>query len=227
VSDFYAPYDALACEQQKCLIHLIRDFNHDVHRHPWDEELKALAADFGQVLRAIVATIDQHGLNKKYLSKHEQEVNNFFHTVSQPLYRSEVAASYQKRFTKYRHKLFTFLHHDGIPWNNNNAEHALKRFAYYRELSNGLLTEVGLHEYLVLLSICVSCKYKDVNFLQFLVSREKNIDVFLHSGHQRRASPAVELLPDGFVFSRRKKRPPDWDQGHRRLAKGQGTEHTG
>jgi hypothetical protein len=227
VSDFYAPYDALACEQQKCLIHLIRDFNHDVQRHPWDEELKALAADFGQVLRAIVATIDQHGLRKKYLSKHEQEVNNFFHTISQPLYRSEVAASYQKRFTKYRNKLFTFLHHDGIPWNNNNAEHALKRFAYYRELSDGLLTEVGLHEYLVLLSICVSCKYKDVNFLQFLVSREKNIDVFLHSGYQRRASPAVELLPDGFVFSRRKKRPPDWDQGHRRLAKGQGTEHTG
>ena len=27
VSDFYAAYDSLACEQQKCLIHLIRDFN--------------------------------------------------------------------------------------------------------------------------------------------------------------------------------------------------------
>ena len=224
VSDFYAPYDALACEQQKCLIHLIRDFNHDVQRHPWDEELKSLAADFGEVLRSIVATIDQHGLRKHYLSKHEQEVNSFFHAVSRQLYRSEVAESYQKRLTKYQHKLFTFLHHDNIPWNNNNAEHALKRFAYYRELSDGLLTEVGLSEYLVLLSICVTCKYKEVDFLQFLVSREKDIDVFLQSGCQRRSPPAVELLPDGFVFSRRKRRPPDWDQGHRRLEKGKGTK---
>ena len=39
VSDFYAPYDALACAQQKCLIHLMRDFNHDIQRNPWDEEL--------------------------------------------------------------------------------------------------------------------------------------------------------------------------------------------
>lgn len=227
VSDFYAPYDTLACEQQKCLIHLIRDFNHDVQRNPWDEELKSLATDFGQVLRSIVATIDQHGLRKQYLSKHTQEVNSFFSTVSSQLYRSEVAASYQKRLVKYQNKLFTFLHHDGIPWNNNNAEHALKRFAYYRELSDGMLTEVGLSEYLVLLSINVTCKYKEVSFLQFLMSREKDIDVFLKSGRQRRSSSAVELLPDGFVFSRRKKRPPDWDQGHRRLDKGKGTEHTG
>ena len=32
VSDFYAAYDSLECPQQKCLIHLIRDFNHDVQR---------------------------------------------------------------------------------------------------------------------------------------------------------------------------------------------------
>jgi hypothetical protein len=195
-----------------------------VQRHPWDEELKSLAADFGEVLRSIVATIDQHGLRKHYLSKHEQEVNSFFHAISRQLYRSEVAESYQKRLTKYQNKLFTFLHHDNIPWNNNNAEHALKRFAYYRELSDGLLTEVGLSEYLVLLSICVTCKYKEVDFLQFLVSREKDIDVFLQSGCQRRSPPAVELLPDGFVFSRRKRRPPDWDQGHRRLEKDKGTK---
>ena len=95
------------------------------------------------------------------------------------------------------------------------------------KLSDGMLTEVGLSEYLVLLSINVTCKYKEVSFLQFLMSREKDIDVFLKSGRQRRSSSAVELLPDGFVFSRRKKRPPDWDQGHRRLDKGKGTEHTG
>ena len=47
VSDFYAAYDSLPCPQQKCLIHLIRDINHDLLNNPFDEELKALAAAFG------------------------------------------------------------------------------------------------------------------------------------------------------------------------------------
>ena len=42
VSDFYAAYDAIQCPQQKCLIHLIRDLNDDVLKHPYDGELKRL-----------------------------------------------------------------------------------------------------------------------------------------------------------------------------------------
>jgi hypothetical protein len=40
VSDFYAVYDAFKCPQQKCLIHLMRDINDDMHRYPYDEELR-------------------------------------------------------------------------------------------------------------------------------------------------------------------------------------------
>ena len=45
--DFYAAYDSLDCPQQKCLIHLIRDFNDDLLNNPFDEELKQLAARSG------------------------------------------------------------------------------------------------------------------------------------------------------------------------------------
>jgi Transposase IS66 family len=40
VSDFYAAYDAVECPQQKCLIHLIRDLNDDLLKHPFDDRLK-------------------------------------------------------------------------------------------------------------------------------------------------------------------------------------------
>jgi hypothetical protein len=40
-----------------------------------------------------------------------------------------------------------------VTWNNNNAENAIKRFAYYREGTVGCLTETGLTNYLLLLSI--------------------------------------------------------------------------
>src|SRR5262249_25545440 len=59
VSDFYGGYDAVPCRQQKCLIHLMRDINEDVLKHPFDEELTFIAQRFGVLLREVVETIDR------------------------------------------------------------------------------------------------------------------------------------------------------------------------
>lgn len=214
ISDFYAAYDSLPCEQQKCLIHLMRDFNDDLLRNPWDEDLKSLASNFGRLLRKIMATVDRYGLRHRHLGKHRREVEQFFREVARQPYRSEVTQGYGKRLLKYRDKLFTFLNHDGVPWNNNNAEHAVKKFADYREIADGQFSEAGLNEYLVLLSIYLTCKYKGISFLKFLLSREKDIDAFRQSVNLTRPPSALELCPEGFVFSRRK-RKPDWDQRHK------------
>jgi hypothetical protein len=125
VSDFYAGYDSLPCAQQKCLVHLIRDFNDDLMGNPYDDEFKALAAEFGKLLRSIVETIDKHGLRKTHLHKHRVETARFFRALQSRVYQSEVAEGYQKRLLKCEAKLFAFLGHDGVPWNNNNAEHAV------------------------------------------------------------------------------------------------------
>jgi predicted RecB family nuclease len=201
VSDFYAAYDSLNCPQQKCLVHLLRDFNQDIVGNPWDEELKSLASAFGSQLRAVVATIDQYGLRQQHLGKHRRDVERFFQTVAAETLRSEVAEGYRKRLLKYRDKLFTFLDYDAVPWNNNNAEHAVKGFAYYREVADNLITEGGLNQYLVLLSIYQTCKYKGVSFLKFLVSGETDIDVF-SKGRGERVLPVIELYPDGMESSR-------------------------
>ena len=47
---------------------------------------------------------------------------------------SEVAQGYKTRIEKYGERLFTFLDYDGVPWNNNNAENALKLVASRRRL---------------------------------------------------------------------------------------------
>jgi hypothetical protein len=219
VSDFYAAYDSLDCPQQKCLVHLIRDFNNDLQGHPWDEELKALAGDFGSLLRPIMVTIDQQGLKQRHLENHKRDVDRFFDSVEGRLFQSDLAEGYRKRLLKYRGKLFTFLGHDGVPWNNNNAEHAVKKFADYREFADGLLTEAGLKQYLVLLSICLTCKYKGVSFLKFLLSWETDIDTFCRHPGKRRPVPAVELQPDGFISPRRL-RKQDWDSQPPEAGKG-------
>ena len=71
-----------------------------------------------------------------------------------------------------------------MPWNNNNAENAIKQFAYYREETTGMMKESGLSDYLVLLSICQTCRYKGVSFLKFLVSGQRDIDRFRETGRR-------------------------------------------
>lgn len=213
ISDFYAPYDSLACKQQKCLIHLIRDFNNDIQSNPWDEDLKTLASTFGQLLRPIISTVDEYGLRKEYLRKHRPDVKRFFQMIRGQAYRSEVADGYRRRLLQYKGKLFTFLDYNGVPWNNNNAEHAVKRFAYYRQVADGEFTEAGLSQYLVLLSIYLTCRYKEVSFLQFLLSQETDIDAYRRNPNLQRQLPMVELLPDGVTFSRRKRKlDEDYEQ---------------
>ena len=86
--------------------------------------------------------------------------------------------------------------HAAPPANVANAENAIKHFAYYREDTVGLMKESGLTSYLVLLSICHTCRYKGVSFLKFLLSRETDIDVF-REGRGKKAVPAIELYPEG------------------------------
>ena len=94
-------------------------------------------------------------------------------------YRSEAAGKYQKRIQKYRASLFTFLDHDGVPWNNNNAENAIKRFASRRKIMGASYVEHGIQDYLLFLSIYQTCRLKGVSFLKFLRSGLLDLDAFV------------------------------------------------
>jgi hypothetical protein len=170
VTDFFTGYDALHCPQQKCLIHLLRDLNEDVFRNPFDKELIALAQAFAALLRSVITTVDRHGLQAKHLQRHRGEVEVFLAGTCAAEFRSDLARGYQSRFEKYRGKLFTFLDHDGVPWNNNNAEHAIHCFARHRMLADGRFTEASIQDYLTLLSLYQSCEYQGASFIRYLRS---------------------------------------------------------
>lgn len=178
VSDFYPGYDSIDCPQQKCLIHLIRDLNSYVLKEPFNEELKMLVHDFANILKPIIETIDRFGLKRYFLKKHRVHVTRFYERLLMCDYETETAQNLQKRFRKNESTLFTFLDHDGVPW-NNNAEHAIKAFAALRDVIQGLTNERGIRDYLMLLSICQTCVYKGVSFLDFLRSGKKQIDEYI------------------------------------------------
>jgi len=84
------------------------------------------------------------------------------------------------------------LGYDGIPWNNNNAEHAVKSFAELRQTIGGVTREKGLRDYLVLLSLCQTCRYIGLDFLDFLCSGEKDLRAFADS--QRRSHAMMDMI---------------------------------
>ena len=185
ISDFYAVYDSIDCPQQKCLVHLIRDLNEDVFKQPFNEELSSMALEFSELLKSIVETVDRFGLKARFLTKHKKQVERFNLSISGRKFMTEVANKYQKRFEKNANRLFTFLDYDNVPWNNNNAEHAIKPFAKLRHIIGGTSTPKGIREYLVLLSVEETCKYRGVSFLDFLRSGELDIDKYSASSRSR------------------------------------------
>jgi hypothetical protein len=192
VSDFYAAYDSINCPQQKCLIHLMRDLNDAILDNPFDVEMRSIAVGFTDLLKPMVDTIDRRGLRKRFLRKHLVAVEKFYSIIDGAEFKSESAVKCQQRFQKNRDRLFTFLRYDDVPWNNNNAEHAIKAFARLRDVIAGSSSKKGVDEYLTLLTVAQTCEYQGIDFLEFLRSRE------------------IDVEP----FSRRRRRPPKSETGN-------------
>ena len=144
VSDFYPGYDGIPCRQQKCIVHLIRDINDDLWKAPFDKELEAFAVEVQALLVPILAAVDRFGLKAWHLRKFDKDVERFYDkNVTGREYRSEAAETYRKRFDRYRDSLFTFLTLDGIPWENNMAERAIRQLAVQRKISGTFFKRVA------------------------------------------------------------------------------------
>jgi hypothetical protein len=103
-------------------------------------------------------------------------VAKFYKTLLGRKYITEIAQKAQERLKRNRARLFTFLDYDNVPWNNNNAEHAIKAFADLSAVIEGPTTERGIRDYLILLSLHQTCVYRGIDFLGFLRSGEIKID---------------------------------------------------
>ncbi len=178
ISDFYPGYDSVKCRQQKCWSHLIRDINDDLWKEPFNEEFEFFVLQVKNLIVPIIQFIQTNGSKKKGLEKFKITVEKFYkENIDDRNYSFEVTDKYQKRFKRYKNSLFTFLEEDDIPWNNNMAERAIRHLAVQRKISNTFYDNL-ISQYLLLLGIAQSCRFQDKSFLKFLLSEEKDVDLF-------------------------------------------------
>jgi hypothetical protein len=168
----------LGCQQQKCLVHLIRDLNDDLWKSPFDGEYQEFMVEVRALIVPIIEAVHRYGLCQAHLGCFKAQVESFYERVIlDKTYHSETTLRYQKRLKRYRMSLFTFLDHDGIPWNNNMAERALRHLVVQENISKTFYKSV-FPQHLLLLGIMQTCRFRKLSFLRFLVSGEKDPVVF-------------------------------------------------
>jgi Transposase IS66 family len=193
ISDFYPGYDSVKCRQQKCLVHLIRDLNEDLWKSPFDSEFESFILEVKNLLVPMLEAVQKYGLKKRHLQKFSKQIDQFYERViTDRTYHSDLTIKYQSRFKRYRHSLFTFIEQDGIPWNNNMAERAIRHLAVQRKISGFFFKSVA-PQYLLMLGITQTCRFQEKSLLKFLMSREKDIDLFKAAGPLKRSIPVTPL----------------------------------
>jgi predicted RecB family nuclease len=199
ITDFYAGYDSVNCTQQKCLVHLIRDLNEDLRKNPFNAEFEEFVGNVRDLLVPIFEDVDKYGLRTRNLRKHMKRIERFRNTnIVGREFHCEITIKYQKRFARYIGEMFTFLELDGIPWNNNAAERALRHLVMQRRIS-GSFGKSGASSYLRLLGIEQTCRFQGKSFLRFLLSREGDIDKYREPKRRRasrRFDKTDEPVPD-------------------------------
>ena len=191
VSDFYGGYDALPCMQQKCLVHLIRDLNDDLWKNPFNVELETFVASVRDLLLPILSDAQRFGLKAFHLRKHTHRVDAFYKSaIDDHASGQELIIKYQKRFERYRESIFPFLERDGIPWNNNAAERALRHLAVQRKIS-GAFSSKGAQDYIRLLGVAQSCRFQEKSFLGFLRSGLHDVDAYKEPRCRRKRSSST------------------------------------
>jgi len=61
ISDFYSGYDSVQCQQQKCLVHLMREMNEDLWKFPFDGEFESFILEVKNLIVPILEAIQTYG----------------------------------------------------------------------------------------------------------------------------------------------------------------------
>ncbi len=72
-----------------------------------------------------------------------------------------------KRLRREKGMLFTFLKEDGVDWNNNAAERALRSSVVIRKITYGNQSDEGARAHAVLMSIRETCTLRKENFFEY------------------------------------------------------------
>jgi hypothetical protein len=168
IADFFSAYNMLTCEQQKCLVHLLRELREVAKKNKSKEfaafrkRLKRIIAD---ALRLVARDMDGDTYERRML-----RILDRVHIMDEAGYKDAHCRRLAKRLRTHEHSLFTFLFYPGeVEPDNNRAERAIRPAVIIRKMSGGSRTPAGAYATADLMSLARTCALNGRNFVSYLL----------------------------------------------------------
>lgn len=167
VCDFYASYNFLSAQKQRCLVHLLREL------HGLREKVPAICVQkhfqpLSKLFQDAIALAKRHAelTPQNYDHQCNAIYERFGNLATAPSTNAHVKRI-QKRLHKYVDELFTFLELPHVPPDNTPAERDIRSVAAARSDGGVNRTDWGAKAFAHAKSVIRTCQKQGRNFLQY------------------------------------------------------------
>jgi len=170
VTDFYAAYNDLPCEHQRCWAHLLRDLHELKEEHKGAEEV----VEWTGVVRKLYDTAQAALRNEHGPPTQEQREILYIqlmegvrelggkYAAAKP-HKQHPCHALCKRLLRHQDELFRFVLQPGLAADNNLAERSVRPLVVMRKVSGGSQSERGSRTRMVFASLFGTWRAKGLN----------------------------------------------------------------
>ena len=167
ISDSWGAWNHVGARWQRCLVHYLRELEDTVKYKSPGVDFFPFRKKLRRILRDSIwmADVQDRGERLRAKARFEARIDKLISSYSSS--KEKNCARLLKRLRRERDMLFTFLEQDGVDWNNNAAERALRSSVVIRKITYGNQSDEGAHAHAVLMSIKETCSLRKENFFDY------------------------------------------------------------
>jgi transposase len=164
ISDSWGAWNHIGARWQRCLVHYLRELENTLKYKSPGEDFLPFRKKLRRILRDAIRMADEKDGGERLRAKARFEARIDALIASYSSSGEKNCKRFVKRLRRERGMLFTFLEEDGVEWNNNAAERALRSSVVIRKITYGNQSDEGAHAHAVLMSIKETCGLRKENF---------------------------------------------------------------
>lgn len=169
IADFFSAYNMLTCEQQKCLVHLLRELR-EVAKKNKSKEFAAFRKRLKRIIADALRLVVRDNIDDDTYERLMLRILDRVQIMAESSYKDAHCRRLAKRLRTHEHSLFTFLLHPGeVEPDNNRAERAIRPAVVIRKMSGGSRTPAGANATADLMSLARTCDLNGRNFISYLL----------------------------------------------------------
>lgn len=167
-SDSWPAWNYVGKKHQRCLQHYRNDIDDTLTYKspgtafiPFAKKLRRILNDSIKVGRTVNVKRDRLRAKNRFERRIEKLIKAYSSSEEKNCKR------FIKRLKREKGMLFTFLEEDGVDWNNNASERAIRPSVVIRKITYGNQSIEGADAYKVLMSVSETCKLRGMNFYDY------------------------------------------------------------